>query len=463
MKNFTLNINRCGCLYGLLLGMLFILPGQTCTVSASRSLFSGVTTFVASHPRLSKATGLCALGVGGYLLYKYLHKKRAVPPMPVRPVPAPGDQPGAARNSVPAEQIKIRKADVEAELLRMIDTSEERRIVHSVLYEVAPNLPEELLSLIIDYHQPVLRGRPVHNFGDEAGRPQAFIALSGNRFASGHAHGVIRVWNAKTKQCVQTVQLGTEGTVHSFCLLDDTRLLAAARSDAERAVYVVDLNTSLSVPVNFHEALSSMVTLSANEVLVGLENSPNLWYVNVQTNEVYELQSQLNFGPSAGDSSYVNKVDGKTFVIGIGSERNQGLIGSLTLEVLQRKISEKNNVISAEDFTWIWADDKKPQSMTVLRNKRLVTASSDGSVSILDSGTGALLQTVQGVSGMSFRSIVEFADGTIIVGTDYNLNMLRLDDQGNTDVRRCGCTAPLMLLPEGLVTGDSNGAIRLVQ
>lgn len=53
-------------LQGLLLGMLFVLPGQTGTVSASRSIFSGVTafapvtSFAAAHPRLTKVATVVA-------------------------------------------------------------------------------------------------------------------------------------------------------------------------------------------------------------------------------------------------------------------------------------------------------------------------------------------------------------------------------------------------------------------
>ena len=458
MKDFTLNIKLYRCLYGLLLGILFILPGQTCAASASRSLFSRAITSARNHPIMT-AAGLVGTG---YLLYKWLNKKRAVRAMPGLPVPRFGGHPDEqVRNRISQEMRAMQEGEI-------ITAQDEKLIIHDVLYGAALALPEEMLSLIMDYHQPVFRGIQVHDFGNAAGHPRAFIALSNNYFASGHDQGVIKFWSAKTKQCVRTVQLGAEGSVNAFCMLDSTRLLVATRSEGEKNLYLVNMDTSAITLVNFHKSISSMVALSAQEVLVGLVDSASLWDINTQTNETHELRLRYQFRISCteilGCSSHVSKVNGDTFVVGVGSDRNNGFIGALTLSVLRNKIEAKDNVINAEDFKWV-SLGKNHQSMTMLYDKKLATGSLDGYVTLWNCDTGELLKTIQISPLLSVRSIIEFPDDSIVVATDYNMEILRRDDSGKiTSLEQRVGAAPLMLLPQGLVTSDSNhDVIRLVQ
>jgi hypothetical protein len=83
MNNFFLTKNSCRfisfTLGIVLLAALLVANHEASAASASRSLFSGVTTFAASHPRLTKATGLSAAVVGGCLLYRWWKMRNLLP------------------------------------------------------------------------------------------------------------------------------------------------------------------------------------------------------------------------------------------------------------------------------------------------------------------------------------------------------------------------------------------------
>jgi hypothetical protein len=83
MYNFFLTQNYCRfisfTLGIVLLAAPLVANHEACAASASRSLFSGVTTFAASHPRLTKATGVSAAVVGGCLLYRWWKMRNMLP------------------------------------------------------------------------------------------------------------------------------------------------------------------------------------------------------------------------------------------------------------------------------------------------------------------------------------------------------------------------------------------------
>jgi ribosomal protein S18 acetylase RimI-like enzyme len=63
--------------------MLVAVQGNDiCAASTSRSLFSSVTTFTTSHPRLTKTVGVGAAVVGAYLLYSWwTHRQSSALPL----------------------------------------------------------------------------------------------------------------------------------------------------------------------------------------------------------------------------------------------------------------------------------------------------------------------------------------------------------------------------------------------
>lgn len=95
MKNFTLKQNLDKCLNGLLLGMLFVSPGQACAASISNAWYSPITKGVCIcassykswrmvHPRLAKTAEITAVMCGVlWTLDRIINRPVHIPQVPV--------------------------------------------------------------------------------------------------------------------------------------------------------------------------------------------------------------------------------------------------------------------------------------------------------------------------------------------------------------------------------------------
>lgn len=223
MEEFILKLNFSKSFYGILLGMLFVLPGQSCAASIS-CLLAGLASS-------NSGKGVVAPATERKIVYDALYD---------------------VAQSLPTE------------LISLIVAYHETPFKGVVLQELPQELPNECLNAA-----------------------ESFVALPKNRMASGHGSGVVKVWDLTTNKCHKVFYLGDQSAISVLCFFQENMFLAWSREgnvyllDAETGEEIkkicfgrYDSDSSLLVPLSsgtFLRATYNPAVQTINNVQFGSE------------------------------------------------------------------------------------------------------------------------------------------------------------------------------------------------